>query len=86
MKDYKAISEKQAELIEIFEDWLEIDYDDEGGYQKVRRLKSEIELFEKQVEEPEYKDRTNPTNVNPYDSKALKRTHPRSSGHGGRFH
>jgi len=58
MKDYKAISEKQAELIEIFEDWLEIDYDDEGGYQKVRRLKSEIAVLEKQIEKEKKEPKT----------------------------
>ena len=47
--------ERQKELLDIFEDWLEIDYDDEGGYQKVRRLKSEIAVLDKQVEEQESK-------------------------------
>jgi len=51
MKD-KLIA-KQKELLAIFKDWLEIDYDDEGGYQKIRRLKSEIATLEKQVEEQE---------------------------------
>jgi len=51
----KKYVEKLKELLEIFEDWLEIDYDDKGGYQKLRRLKSEIATLEKQIEEQKSK-------------------------------
>ena len=57
MKD-KLIA-KQKELLAIFKDWLEIDYDDEGGYQKIRRLKSEIAALEKLIEEQKYKGEIN---------------------------
>ena len=72
--------ERQKELLDIFEDWLEIDYD-EGGYQKIRRLKSEIVAFEQQVEEqkstsvkgtPSFTENINRTIISQLEQKILE--------------